>query len=154
MTIRRAAGPMAFICLLTGALYAALLLLGPSASMSGGFLLIGTAVVGFSGATLFAGLWLDTFFLDNSRDTLCSRVLVGLIFAAGASPLVLGFIFTGFFALFGLLFTLFSSCSFYYGCRLALGASRSVSPARYGIIGGLLALAGIAANAFLLSRFV
>ena len=154
MTIRRAAGPMALICLLTGAPYAALVFLGPPSSMGGGFLLIGTAVAGFAGATLFAGLWLDTFFLNNNRDTLRSRILEGLIFAAGASALVLGFIFTGFFALFGLLFILLTSCSLYYGCRLALGAFRSVSPALYGVVGGLLALAGITANAFLLSRFV
>lgn len=152
MNIRRAAGPLALICLAVGALYAAFKALTPAASMGAGFLVIGVMAAGFACAIIFGGIRLDQFFLSRKLTSVPFSVVIGLVYAVGASAMVLGFFYIGFFAPLGLVICLLTAASLYWGARLALGARQSISPLLYALVGVALALGGIMLNAFLLYR--
>lgn len=154
MNIRKAAGPMSLISLACGTLYTALKMGGASGNMGAGFLLLGLIATGFGCAAIFGGLWLDKIFQNKRLTSLPYCILIGLVFAAGASAIILAFAYIGFFALVALLTTLFTAISLSMGLRLLFASGKSISPLLYSFTGALLALAGIAANAFILYSFV
>lgn len=152
MIPRQSAGPLGLVCLASGIIYAACTALRLSGSMAGGFLVIGLAVSGFAVAAILGGVWLEQRLWNRERTGLAWSIAVGLLFALGASALVISFVYIGFFSLVGLLVTLFTAASLYAGYKLALAAAKGMRTPLCGLAGAALLLAGIGVNAFMLFR--